>query len=103
MHLGLNDSDMTYIIDTIKKMSEIERAVIFGSRAKGNYKAGSDIDLAIFGEKVTFDTVSALHAVLEGESPLPYFFDVIDATHLEHQTLREHIDGIGKVIFEREI
>ena len=102
MNLGLNDADRIYIVETIQKISEIEKAVIFGSRAKGNYKAGSDIDLAIFGEGVTFDTVAKLHALLEEESPLPYFFDVIDATHLAHIELKEHIDRVGKIIFERK-
>jgi len=61
---------------------------------------GSDIDLAIFGERITFNTVSKVHALLEDESPLPYFFDIVDATHLTHEPLREHIDRVGEIIFK---
>jgi len=99
MNFGLKESDLAYIVDAIKKLPEIKKAVIFGSRAKGNYKAGSDVDIAIYGEKVNFNTVSALQANLEEEGPLPYFFDIVDYTHLEHQELKDHIKRVGKIIF----
>lgn len=101
MNLGLKKSDLDYIINTIRKFPEINKAVIFGSRAKGNYKKGSDIDIAIFGEKVTFDIVSGLHSKLEDEGPLPYFIDIIDYIHLNHEKLREHIDRVGIIIYEK--
>lgn len=102
MNFGLKDSDLDYIKKVLGKFPEIEKAVIFGSRAKGNYKPGSDVDIAIYGEKIDFDVVSALHAMLEDEGPLPYYFDIVDYTHLTHEELKEHIDRVGKVIFERE-
>jgi predicted nucleotidyltransferase len=101
MKFGLKDADIDYIIDSIKKFNEIEKAVIFGSRAKGNYKTGSDVDIAIYGDNITFDTIASLHWILEEEGPLPYFFDVIDYTHLGHKGLKEHIDRVGEVIFEK--
>lgn len=101
MNLGLKKSDLDYIVDSISKFPEIDKAVIFGSRAKGNYKKGSDIDIAIIGENVTFDTVSALHSKLEDEGLLPYFIDIIDYLHLNHDKLREHIDRVGIVIYEK--
>ncbi|HHW47185.1 MAG TPA: nucleotidyltransferase domain-containing protein [Clostridiaceae bacterium] len=100
MNFGLSEDDLRYIVDTVKKYPEIEKAVIFGSRSKGNYKRGSDVDIAIYGENVSFDTLSSLHAALEEQSPLPYFFDIVDYTHLEHPELKEHIDRVGKVIFD---
>lgn len=101
MNFGLKEFELEYIIDTIKKFHEIEKAVIFGSRAKGNYKPGSDVDIGIYGKNITFDTVSALHAMLEEKGPLPYFFDIVDYTHLSHNGLKEHIDRVGKVIYEK--
>ena len=73
--MGLKKRDLDYIVNAIKRFSEIEKAVIFGSRAKKTYKPGSDVDIGIYGKNITFDTVSALHAVLEDEGPLPYFFN----------------------------
>jgi predicted nucleotidyltransferase len=101
MNLGLRKGDLKYIISAVEKFEEIEKALIFGSRAMGNYKRGSDVDLAIIGEKINFDTVSRLHAILEDESPMPYFFDVVDYSHLDHQELKEHIGRMGKIIFVR--
>lgn len=102
MNLGLRQSDIDYIVEVIGKFSEINKAVVFGSRAKGNFKPGSDIDIAIFGDKITFNTLSVLHSELEDQGPLPYLFDVVDYTHLDHKELKEHIDRAGKVIFERQ-
>lgn len=99
MRLGLKEKDIEYIINSLRKFSEVEKAVIFGSRAKGNYKIGSDIDLAIYGEKITFDVVSKIHYLLEDTGPLPYCVDVIDYSHLEHEELKKHIDRIGEVIY----
>lgn len=101
MMLGLQVVDLNYILEQISHFSEIEKAVVFGSRAKGTQKNGSDIDLAIFGEQITFDTVSTLHALLEEEGPMPYLIDVIDYTHLKHQALKDHIDRVGVVIYEK--
>lgn len=103
MDFGLRKSDIDYIIEVISNFLEIEKAVIFGSRALGSYKPGSDVDIALYGEKITFDTVATLHSMLEDQGPLPYFFDVVDYTHLEHKELKEHIDRVGKVIFRRNM
>ncbi|WP_283159004.1 nucleotidyltransferase domain-containing protein [Clostridium tertium] len=85
--------------EKLSKFNEIEKTIIFGSRAKGNYKPGSDIDLAIIGENINFDTVSRLHSLLEDQGPLPYLFDIVDYTHLNDDELKAHIDRSGKVIY----
>ncbi|SHH90943.1 nucleotidyltransferase domain-containing protein [Clostridium grantii] len=101
MKFGLRQIDLQYIISTISNIDEIEKAIIFGSRAKGNYKQGSDIDIAIVGEKINFSVVARLHSMLEEFSPTPYFFDIVDFTHLEHKDLSEHIQRVGQIIYER--
>lgn len=70
---------------------------MFGSRAKGNYKPGSDIDLAVKGP-VEKDTLSKLLTAFE-ESLLPYFVDVVVYDRLQNEALREHIDRVGISIF----
>jgi len=81
----------TNIITTMQQFPEIEKAAIFGSRVKGNYKPGSDVDIAIWGNDISFSTLSRLHAILEEESPMPYFFDIVDYSHLNRHghTLEE--------------
>lgn len=101
MEFGLKELDLEYIAKRISEFSEIEKVVIFGSRAKGNYKPGSDIDIAIMGDKVNFNVLSRLHSLLEDEGPMPYFIDVVDYTHLDHDELKAHIDRAGKVIYKK--
>lgn len=101
MKFGLRESDLYYIINILKRFEEVEKAVVFGSRAMGNYKPGSDIDIAVYGNNVRFDIVAAIHSRLEDEGPLPYFIDVIDYTHLSHEELKKHIDREGITIYEK--
>ncbi|WP_017297097.1 nucleotidyltransferase family protein [Nodosilinea nodulosa] len=95
---GLLDSDMQHITDALGQFEAIESAVLFGSRAKGSYKQGSDVDLAIKGDRVTHRTVAALADCLNEDKPLPYFFDVVHYETLEEPRLKAHIDI---VIFQR--
>lgn len=99
MSFGLKDFDIKYIIQKISEFKQIKKAVIFGSRAKGNYKAGSDIDIAIIGDDVDFNVISKLHSLLENQGPMPYLFDIIYYTHLDNEALKDHIDRVGKIIY----
>lgn len=101
MNTGLKKSDLEYIVSKIKQLNEIKKAVIFGSRAKGNFKPGSDIDIAIYGDNITFDTVSKLHSILDEQGPLPYFIDIVDYTHSGYKELKNHIDRVGTVIYKK--
>ena len=101
MEFGLRNEDLEYIKNKIKKFSEIEKAVIFGSRAKGNYQKASDIDIAIFGDVITLDTIAKLHSDLEELSPMPYMFDIVSFNDIDNYALKDHIIRVGKTIFER--
>lgn len=99
MSFGLTDTDLKYIISLLKEFPQIKEALIFGSRAKENFKPGSDVDLAIKGEKVTRRIVSQLSFELNEESPLPYFFDILHYEKITEPKLIEHIDRVGIVVF----
>lgn len=103
MDTGLTQTDIKRITAAIKQFPEIEKAFIFGSRAKGTYKKASDVDLAIKGHAVTPETIQRLSFLLNEELPLPYFFDVVHYESLENQLLVEHIDRVGKslTLFDR--
>lgn len=96
---GLQERDLLHIRAAASEIAEIETLILFGSRAKGNYRQGSDIDLAIMGQNVTYETVLMLSGDLNEERPLPYFFDVIDYNNLGDEPLREQIDRTGIVLF----
>jgi predicted nucleotidyltransferase len=97
---GLKQRDMDYFHQAFRQLPEIEQVVIFGSRAKGNSKSGSDIDLALKGSSVTDDTVMRLRTLLE-ELPLPYFFDILDYAAIQNKDIRDHIDRVGEVLYQK--
>ena len=97
---GLSERVFNLILESFNKFPQIEKVVIFGSRAMGNFKPGSDIDLAIFGDKIEFETTSRLHALLNDDLPIPYFVDVVNFNTIKEEALKEHILNEGIVIFE---
>ena len=99
---GLRQSDLAYIIKTLSQFDTIDKAIIFGSRAKGNYSNGSDVDIAIKGT-IDFKTVAKLSYLLNQESFMPYKFDIVNYTKTQHNTLKEHIDRIGILIYDKNI
>ncbi len=100
MNCGLKKQDVEYILSALRSFSVIEQATIFGSRAMGNYKPGSDVDIAVKGKNITDTTVSRLSSLLNEELPLPYFFDVVHYESIENKELKRHIDAFG-LIFEQ--
>lgn len=96
MKLGLSEKHFQLIVETLKQ-TDIDRAVVFGSRAKGNWRENSDIDIAVFGEGVN---VCSLVAQLD-ELPMPYKFDIVDYNSINSCALREHIDRVGIEIYTK--
>lgn len=99
---GLSRNDMDMIIAVIMSFPKISKVTLFGSRAKGNYKPGSDVDLAIEAGPNGHSIATHLAAKLNEDSPLPYMFDVIDLSTITEKALLEHIQRVGKVIFWRQ-
>lgn len=101
MMFGISIKSYNLMMDTLAKYPVIEKTVIFGSRAIGNYKHGSDIDLAIFGKDVTIETVDEISIELNEKLPIPYYFDIVHYEGLSHEGLRNHIDTYGKLLVPR--
>lgn len=95
---GLKNRDLYWIRKAIANYPQVEQVLIFGSRAMGNYKTGSDVDLAIKGHQVDRRIVNRLSDDLNEEYPLPYFFDVIHYESITNEDLKAHIDTLGKTI-----
>lgn len=79
---------------TIGADSRVERVVLFGSRAKGTHRPGSDIDLAVVGRDITFSDVAGWKDALE-ELLFPWTVDVVAESSIENAELREHIARVG--------
>lgn len=95
---GLKDSDVKLIRSTLKKHPNITEAILFGSRAKGTERPGSDVDIALKGENLQ-ETVLQVSLFLNQESLLPYEFDIIDYHAIDNQELIDHIKRVGKSIY----
>lgn len=98
MAVGLSTSD----IDKIKKIflnkASVSRAVLFGSRAKGTFQPGSDIDIALFGNDLTLKDILDLYVDLD-ELHLPYKFDLAIYDRITEPALKDHINRVGKIIY----
>ena len=87
--IGLTAQEIKEIKDTLHNMG-IEKIILFGSRAKGTHQKGSDVDLAIDGD------AKKAHYLLNEETNLPYFFDVLNLSKITNKNLKEHIKRVGK-------
>jgi uncharacterized protein len=97
---GLKDRDLNTIFEIFDRYSEIQLVHIFGSRAKGTQKPGSDIDLAIMNTGVSDTTIMKIKSELE-DSSLPYFVDLVNFPKLKHPEFIEHIERVGKSFYEK--
>jgi len=99
---GLSERDTNVLVTIFRQHTAVIEVWIFGSRAKGNYKKGSDIDLAIMNKGVSERELSHIKTEIE-ESSLPYIIDLIDFTTLKHRELKEHIERTGVSFYKRKL
>ena len=98
---GISEKSYLLIIDVLKSYPEVETAIIFGSRAKGNYKNGSDIDLALIGESLNSKIILYIAGILNEGIPIPYHVDVVNYHSISTPELKEHIDRVGKEFYKK--
>lgn len=99
---GLRAEDIHAMVEAARALPAVHQLILFGSRAKGNYKSGSDVDLAIKGKAIQYETAVQLAGFLNEESLMPYFFDVVNYHSISEPKLIEHIDRMGVVLFDRD-
>ncbi|MBP7282689.1 MAG: nucleotidyltransferase domain-containing protein [Leptospiraceae bacterium] len=100
-NFGLSVNAIEWITRVLKVFPEIEEAIIFGSRAKGTEKPGSDIDIAIKGNLEDYRLTERLRLMLQEGLYLPYFFDIVDYERIENPALKDHIDRVGKLFYKQ--
>jgi predicted nucleotidyltransferase len=99
---GLTEKQYQLIVKEIISIPEIEKVLIFGSRATEKFKPSSDIDLAVIGKDITSNLLNRIHSRLD-DLPLPFMFDVINYDKINNDRLKEKIDLQGKLLFDRTI
>ena len=99
MNHGLSDTAIAQIREVFAKYPEVESAVLYGSRAKGTYKTGSDIDITLLGAGVTSQVLAAIQEDME-QGLLPYRFDLSIQSQIAHPGLLDHIRRVGVVLYQ---
>lgn len=97
---GLSEQNLQELRSILSSIPHIEEAILYGSRARGDYKKGSDVDLSIKGSKLTFHDLSLLDDKLY-YSYIPYFFDTNSYDELTNPNLIANINHDGKVVYKR--
>jgi uncharacterized protein len=95
---GLSRRMIELLTGALARFPQIKEARIFGSRAMGNFKNGSDIDLALFGSELDETTVRRLSTLLNEELPIPHHVDVVWYEACENEELKAHIREHGRSI-----
>jgi predicted nucleotidyltransferase len=97
---GLSATTMGKIRETLARFPDVEKAVLYGSRAKGIARAGSDIDLVLFGSDLNQSILSRIEDAVD-DLLLPYRVDLSIFARISHEDLLEHIRRVGVTLYER--
>jgi len=95
---GLEAKVLEQIHSILRRHPDVEKAILYGSRAKGNYHEGSDIDLCLSGN-ISFASLGDIVDELD-DLLLAYTIDVSVYDHLNNDALKDHIQRVGKVFYE---
>jgi|GEM_PF-377135 len=100
MKFGLDDTIIDKIVKVFEGNPKVDKAYIFGSRAKGNYRAESDIDIAIKGFDISMDDVLTMGVAFE-ENGIKLKVDLVDYDAIKESALVEHVDRVGVEVYSR--
>jgi len=99
MNFGLKESTIDRINSVFAGYPEISQVILYGSRAMGNCRNGSDIDLTIVGG-VTHSTQLRIENKLD-DLLLPYKIDLSLMHEIDNADLLDHIKRVGVVFYEK--
>ncbi|MBP5770924.1 MAG: nucleotidyltransferase domain-containing protein [Bacteroidaceae bacterium] len=97
---GLSDNVVADLCRVFGQQDNVEKVIVFGSRAKGTYHEGSDIDLAVVGNQLTFHQLMKLSTDID-DLGLLYKVDLVDYNKKRDTPLGRHIDRVGQVLWTR--
>lgn len=99
MKFGLDDSLIEKINNIFSNYSEVEEVIIYGSRSKGNFRIGSDVDLTIIGKGFNYNKLDEILIKID-ELNTPYKFDISIYSELLSEELIDHIKRIGQTFYK---
>lgn len=97
---GLPQAAVEKLCGVFRDWPQVERVVLYGSRAKGSYRPGSDIDLTLEGSGLSLEQLLAIENQLD-ELLLPWMIDLSIRDRIDNPALLEHIARVGVPFYER--
>jgi len=101
LEIRISETNLEEIRDFAMKYPTIEKIVLYGSRAKGNFRPGSDLDMVLIGDELKLKDQLSFWGDLD-DSYQPYLFDVAILSHIKNESLLDHIQRVGKVIYKKK-
>ena len=99
---GLSQQTNSRLYSLFNKYQCIDKVILYGSRAKGNYEKFSDVDITLIGSTITKDTLRDIIFDID-DLLLPYSFDISIYSEIRNPDVVDHINRVGKVLYERGI
>lgn len=100
MIFGLTKETVQNITSVFEEFPQIEKVILYGSRAKGNYKRGSDIDITLMGENLNLTVVNKIEMAID-DLLLPYSFDISIFQQIVNPELKDHIERVGITFYSK--
>ena len=101
-NFGLDTDDMETIHSILAAHPEVETAILYGSRAAGRYRPGSDIDLVLTGENLTDQILLDIRVALS-DSNSPYLFDIVAENAVSDEKLKWEINETGQLFYTPKV
>tara|TARA_R110000868_G_scaffold247587_4_gene503982 strand:- start:297 stop:614 length:318 start_codon:yes stop_codon:yes gene_type:complete len=101
MKYGLSAQNINAINSIFRQYPAVSEVILYGSRAKGNFRNGSDIDLTMLGNELDLTTQLRIENALD-DLLLPYKIDLSVKAHIENPDLIDHIERVGLTFYSKE-
>lgn len=99
--IGLTEQEERKLTDLLARYPMVEKAVVYGSRAKGNHRKFSDIDLTLCGQTLSISDLNKIDNAIDNLL-LPYDVDLSIFDKLKNKALIEHIKRVGITIYTKK-
>ncbi len=99
MKYGLSDQTINDLQNVFRSFENIETVILYGSRAKGNFHEGSDIDFAVTGKNIDLSLLHEIELKIDTLF-LPYRIDLCNFEDIENNALKDHIKRVGKYFYQ---
>ncbi|MFP4428782.1 MAG: nucleotidyltransferase domain-containing protein [Desulfovermiculus sp.] len=100
MSFGLDKRTLEMLRSVFARYDQVDEVIIYGSRAKGNYGPGSDIDLVVKGRNLSLSLLHNINQEID-DLLLPYTVDISLFAHITHPNLLDHIQRVGQQFYKK--